>query len=131
MKITRNYDDNGQSRFADIDISLNPREPPGRVSGLRVSAPFDAGQCFLSFFPRCVEEPHTAPRRQLVVILSGEVKFETNDGDKRHFGPGDMVLADEHDRKRTPHSLPDRCEGSVRARGRHSGVKPPERHWRS
>ena len=34
MKIARIYDNNGQSRFTDIDISLNEREPGAGVSGL-------------------------------------------------------------------------------------------------
>ncbi len=49
MKIARIYDDNGQSRFTDIDISLDP------------------------------------PRRQLVVMLSGEAEVETSDGETRRF----------------------------------------------
>ena len=36
-----------------------------------------------------------APRRQLVIILSGELEIETSDGNKRHFRPGDMFLADD------------------------------------
>ncbi len=40
MKIARIYDDNGQSRFTDIDIALNPT---GGVAGRRASAPFSAG----------------------------------------------------------------------------------------
>jgi hypothetical protein len=95
VKITRIYDDNGQSRFADIDILLNARKPIGGLSGLRASASLATGQCFLSFAPRGVMEPHAAPRRQLVVILSGEVEVETGDGNTRRFRPGEMMLADD------------------------------------
>ncbi len=33
--------------------------------------------------------------RQLVVVLSGEMEVETSDGEKRRFGRGDMLLADD------------------------------------
>ena len=58
MKIARIYDDNGQSQFTDIDISLNPTEPYGGVSGFRASAPFSAEQCFFFSSPQCVQELH-------------------------------------------------------------------------
>ena len=61
------YDDNGQSRFTDIDISLNPTEPFEGVSGLRASAPFSAEQCFFFSCPLCVMEQHVAPRRGVFV----------------------------------------------------------------
>ena len=95
MKITRIYDDNGQSRFTDIDISLNPIEPMLGVSGFRMSAPFAAGECIIISSPPCVMEQHAAPRRQMAIILSGEAEIETSDGNTRCFRPGDMFLADD------------------------------------
>lgn len=38
---------------------------------------------------------HNAPRRQFVVNLSGEVEIVTSDGDKRRFGPGSILLAED------------------------------------
>jgi hypothetical protein len=38
---------------------------------------------------------HTAPRRQLVVNLTGSVEIEVGDGTKRLFGPGSILLADD------------------------------------
>jgi hypothetical protein len=38
---------------------------------------------------------HTAPRRQFVITLGGTVEYETGDGSKRLFGPGDVFLADD------------------------------------
>ena len=95
MKIARIYDDNGQSRFTDIDISLNPMEPLEGASGLRASAPFSAEQCFFFSCPVCVMEQHVAARRQLGIILSGEMEIETSDGEARRFRPGDTFLADD------------------------------------
>ena len=95
MKIARIYDDNGQSRFTDIDISLNPINAVLGVSGMCTSAPFSADECIFFSAPPCVTEQHSAPRRQLIVVLSGEVEVETSDGDKRRFRPGDVMLADD------------------------------------
>jgi hypothetical protein len=95
MKITRIYDDNGQSRFTDIYISLHPPEPTLGVSGFLKSAPFAGGECWFLSFPQCVMDQHTAPRRQLVITLSGEAEIETGDGDTRRFRQGDVLLADD------------------------------------
>jgi hypothetical protein len=40
-------------------------------------------------------DQHTAPRRQLVITLSGEVEIETSDGNTRRFRQGDVLLADD------------------------------------
>ncbi len=94
MKIARLYDDNGQSRFTEIDISLHPLEPTAGVSGFQKSAPFAGGECLFLSFPQCVHQ-HAAPQRQLVVILSGEAEIETSDGNTRRFRQGDVFLADD------------------------------------
>jgi len=36
---------------------------------------------------------HHAPRRQFVITLSGEMEITVGDGTKRHFGPGDVLFA--------------------------------------
>jgi hypothetical protein len=95
VKITRIYDDNGQSRFTDIDISLTPLELTLGVSGFRMSAPFAGGECSFLFMPQCVMEQHAAPRRQLFIILSGEAEIMTGDGNTRRFRRGDVFLADD------------------------------------
>src|SRR5262249_4509620 len=38
---------------------------------------------------------HPAPRRQLVVTLSGIGEIVCGDGSSRRFGPGDIMLADD------------------------------------
>jgi hypothetical protein len=92
VKVARIYDDNGQSRFTDIDISLDPIES---VYGFRASAPFSAEQCIFFSSPQCIQELHVAPRRQLGIILSGEMEIEISGGDTRRFRPGDVFLADD------------------------------------
>ena len=36
---------------------------------------------------------HTAPRRQYIFILAGQMEIGIGDGTTRRFGPGDVVLA--------------------------------------
>ncbi len=38
---------------------------------------------------------HTAPRRQYVITLSGEVEIGLGDGSVHRFGPGDVMLAED------------------------------------
>jgi uncharacterized cupin superfamily protein len=38
---------------------------------------------------------HTAPRRQYIFILAGQMEIGIGDGTTRRFGPGDVVLADD------------------------------------
>ena len=42
-----------------------------------------------------VQDWHTAPRRQYIVTLRGMAEIETGNGEIRHFGPGDVLLADD------------------------------------
>jgi quercetin dioxygenase-like cupin family protein len=38
---------------------------------------------------------HTAPRKQYVITLSGEVEIGLGDGSVHRFGPGDVMLAED------------------------------------
>src|ERR1700752_4486703 len=38
---------------------------------------------------------HTAPRRQYIFVLAGQMEIGIGDGTTRRFGPGDVVLADD------------------------------------
>lgn len=50
---------------------------------------------FYSFEPGWIGEPHPAPARQFLALLSGAVEVETTDGTIRRFGPGDLVLLED------------------------------------
>ena len=45
---------------------------------------------------------HTAPRRQYIFILVGQMEIGIGDGTTRRFGPGDVVLADDLTKKPVP-----------------------------
>src|SRR5437763_10711912 len=38
---------------------------------------------------------HNAPRRQLLLTLSGETEYQTSDGARRTLGPGSVLLVED------------------------------------
>ena len=47
---------------------------------------------------------HPAPRRQFVIILSGQLEIGLGDGSKHVFGPGDARLVEDSPAKHTQHT---------------------------
>jgi hypothetical protein len=92
VKATRVYTgEDGRSHFEDIDLpSVEVHAPHVGVDGaLPVTR-----LLISSVRARTELGRHTAPRRQLLVNLSGTSEMECSDGTRR-FGPGDVVLADD------------------------------------
>lgn len=93
MKYTRIYADaHGESHLQDVDQEMKPAEYASRMSEMIAAKGVifretRSGEYFIDW--------HNAPRRQFVVNLSGEVEIETSDGDKRRFGPGSILLAED------------------------------------
>jgi hypothetical protein len=87
--------DDGRSHFADLDVPLHPTDAAPHRSAPR-SAPIPAANVFLAEAPvgRALDF-HPAPRRQLIVVLSGVLEIECGDGTRRQFRAGDMLLADD------------------------------------
>lgn len=91
MQITRLFTGPDEtSHFADEDLDLDDHGPLGRISSLwagpgvvfrEVDADYDLGF-------------HVAPRRQLVVNLTGSVEIDTG-AETRVFGPGSIMLAED------------------------------------
>jgi hypothetical protein len=83
--------EDGQSHFEDITIELKDVGTAGRIS-----TPWGAKAVqFREVDGEYLLEFHNAPRRQLVVNLTGSVEIETGGGEKRVFGPGSILLADD------------------------------------
>src|ERR1700738_1711458 len=40
-------------------------------------------------------EPHVAPRKQWGILLAGSAAIVTSDGQRREFGPGDVLLLED------------------------------------
>ena len=81
----------GASHFEDVTVELDDWGPAGRISSLwpggGVQFRVVPGDYHLDF--------HTAPRRQLVVNLTGSVEIEVAGGERRILGPGSVLLAED------------------------------------
>ena len=92
MKLVRIYTgDDGRSHFEDLDVDLEDRGAMGRVSALWPGK----GVMFREVDGDYDLDFHTAPRRQLVVNLTGSVDIEVGDGTVRRIGPGEILLAED------------------------------------
>jgi hypothetical protein len=82
------------SRIEEIEPPYDPTvEPEGALESTRLLA---AGGIIFRRSPAGhFQDFHTAPRRQYVITLSGEMEVETSDGVVRRFGPGDVLLAED------------------------------------
>jgi len=91
MKVTRIYTgEDNQSHFEDLDIPLKPADYGSAsevVPALEVIFRETPEGASLDF--------HNAPRRQFVITLSGLGELECDDGSRRRFGPGDILLAED------------------------------------
>ena len=81
----------GQSHFEDVHVDVDDHGSAGRISSLwpgrGVQFREVDGDYHLGY--------HTAPRRQLVVNLTGSVEIEVGSGETRLFGPGTILLAED------------------------------------
>jgi quercetin dioxygenase-like cupin family protein len=103
--IVRLYTGNdGQSHFEDLFL---PAEESHNVA---IQA--GANLVFRRFPADYFGNWHTAPQRQYIFILAGQMEIGIDDGTTRRFGPGDVVLADDRTGQgHTTRSLG--CHGSV------------------
>lgn len=92
MKLTRVYADaDGESHFAEIDIPLKDN---GAIGYLSEQYPVK-NAIFRENSADYDYDWHHAPQRQYIVLLDGEIKIETSDGEKRHFRGGDILLVED------------------------------------
>jgi hypothetical protein len=92
MKVTRVYsDNNGDSRFEDIEIDLLDRGEIGRLSeNVEVKS-----LQFRKVSPDYDYDFHHAPQRQYIVLLDGGVEIETSLGEVRLFQTGEILLMED------------------------------------
>ena len=93
MLVTRIYTgDDGRSHFEELDLPL-------RVTDLgAISGPISVESIFVRDTSESgpeVYDYHVAPRTQLAIHLKGRTEIEVGSGEKRTFGPGDLLLADD------------------------------------
>jgi hypothetical protein len=86
--LVRMYTGNdGKTHFEDL------RLPVDEIHNVAIQA--GANIVFRRFPADYFSDWHTAPRRQYIFILSGQMEIGIGDGTSRRFGPGDVVLADD------------------------------------
>jgi hypothetical protein len=83
--------DDGMSHLEDVEVDLDDRGAAGRISPLWPGS----GVMFREVDGDYSIDFHTAPRRQLVVNLTGSVEIETGTGERRVVGPGSIILAED------------------------------------
>jgi hypothetical protein len=87
-------DEHGETHFEDVQLEMS-LERYAAAEWL-ISRPVDVDELWfrrvVTDFP---DEPHVAPRRQLIVGLAGEAEVEVSDGETRRFGPGSVVLVED------------------------------------
>ncbi|HET7848708.1 MAG TPA: hypothetical protein VFL51_06575 [Pseudolabrys sp.] len=90
-------DADGETHMEDVDISLNPRRLFKDNPPLRLSDNFPVSWCNICHVPAGMSEVdwHNPPQRLLVLWLTGEVEFETSDGDIRRLPAGSIVRAED------------------------------------
>jgi quercetin dioxygenase-like cupin family protein len=76
----------GQTHFQDVDLE----------AFATLSAQVGEGPVRLNRGPaKSFSDFHNAPRRQYVVMMSGEMEIEIGDGTKRVLSPGDVLVAED------------------------------------
>ena len=78
--------DDGQSHIDDLDLNSNEELKSPLAAKSIVFSTWPPGQ-FIDW--------HPAPRRQYVILLSGQLEIGLGDGTVRRFGPGDARLVED------------------------------------
>ena len=76
----------GQSHIEPIEIDQMPEWTQG-IATTRITFRRDPAGHF--------QDWHPAPRRQFVIIISGQLEIGLGDGSKHRFGPGDARLVED------------------------------------
>jgi hypothetical protein len=91
--VTRIYSgDDGRSHFEELDLPLQIGEMGALSSPIPVESIFfrDTSEAGPEVY-----DYHVAPRRQFALHLTGRTEIEVGGGERRSFGPGDLLLADD------------------------------------
>ena len=90
--VVRNYTgDDGQSHFEEIPLAFEvyggarERTPSQAATGIR----------FIRWPAGLVYDWHNVPRRQYVILLSGQVELEVGNGTILQIRPGDVTLEED------------------------------------
>jgi hypothetical protein len=99
MKCLRLYaTPDGESHFGEVEIPMTAKltVAPG-AKPFQVSKRYLASSMEFTQIPAGMRQVdwHTVPARVLTVRLTGEVEYETSDGEVRHVSAGEFVLVED------------------------------------
>ena len=86
-------DSEGESHFEEKDFEFKPSGDGASLSAHALTGVESA--TLLKLKKGAVEDWHTAPRRQFLIIVQGATKVTASDGEVRRFTPGTIVLMDD------------------------------------
>ncbi len=95
QEIVRLYaDQDGESHFEDITVTLEEVDFAPPAAPLNVAALFDATSCSLvsAGADWGGDVSHPSPRRQLFALLVGTMDVTASDGETRRFDAGSLLL---------------------------------------
>ncbi len=96
IRVTRIYSDkNGESHFEDIEM---PVKNVGEIGFLSDKIPVKE-LIFRKVKPGYNYDFHTAPQKQYIILLDGEIEIETSMGEKRTFKGGEILLMEDTEGK--------------------------------
>ena len=97
MKCFRLYaDEDGESHFERTEIELTPKQYAPPAPSFDVSEPVETTRYVMVRFPAgWNSELHRAPRRQLFIVLSGELEGAASDGATITLTAGDALLMED------------------------------------
>ena len=83
----------GESRFREVHVPLDMQRQDEFGHTLKLSAPYVSPAVQFVELPAGMDQDwHTAPARQLVVVLAGEIEVETTDGERRRWRAGEAFV---------------------------------------
>jgi len=92
VKVTRIYTGpDGKTKAEEFEIPMKPRNAGSDLSASVALTSLQVRRTTSEYFL----DWHPAPRRQLVVTLSGESEIELDGGKKVRLGPGHILLAED------------------------------------
>jgi len=94
MKVTTFFaTPEGGSRFGEVEIPFALQRDDGLGHVLHLSNAYGSPAVQFVDLPAGMNQDwHTAPARQIVVVLSGTIEVETTDGETRRWRTGDVFL---------------------------------------
>lgn len=97
IALTRVYASvDGETHFEDVIVETDRVAVAPDVPGGTMASPAPVTELiFVGLDAGYARDWHPAPRRQFVVVSTGELEVTVSDGETRRFGPGSVFLAED------------------------------------